>query len=141
MKTKSVVSMVLAVGGLFGAGCASAGAVSDLIDDTCDGINSTGEAQCAPEARTAARGTNIFPGEDLLWHVYDETKVLNVKVHNGATGQFDNYRLILVKDVGIAGSSLTHAAALREGFGSTRTVDEPVDETLDAMPIGEIVGQ
>lgn len=130
MKMKSLVSMALVAGSLGSAGPALAGTVGDAVLQTCYMINSTGEAQCSPEAQTAAKGTNIVPGEDLLWHVYDEVKVMNVKVHNGATGQYDNYRLILVKDVGISGSSLTHAAAIRDGFGTAATTDAQVEENV-----------
>lgn len=56
-------------------------------------------------------GTNIVPpGVDAYWHVLDGVRVVNDKI----THKRGEFRLILVKDTGITGSSLTEAAMHRE---------------------------
>ena len=59
MTRKMISRLVLAAGIAVAPGSASAGYVSDAVNFLCGLLNSTGEAQCSPEAQAAAKGTNI----------------------------------------------------------------------------------
>ena len=117
-------SMLLLAGSasVFSASSAVAGDVEDAVNAACNGLNDTGEASCGAEAQKAASGTNIHEALDGLWHVFDEVDVRTVKIRNGQTGAMDSYRMVLVRDTGIRGETLTDAAYTREYGGTSATV-------------------
>lgn len=118
MKMKTVSMLLLAgSGSVFLTGPVFAQDVSDVLNQMCNGVESTGEASCGPDfAQAAEKSTEIYPNpEDLTqWLVYEGVSVKNMKIRNGQTGEFDGYRLSLVRNTGITGTSRVDAARAYE---------------------------
>jgi len=119
MKTKFVSMLALA-----GAALLPQQVLAQL---TCLGVE--GAVSCTDDLRGTTGGVNIFPWE-TVYAAYEEVDVKNIKIHNGFTGQLDSYRLILVKDTGIRGTSITGTAAAYE-FGTTTNAIPTTDEVMD----------